>query len=182
MLFLAEPTFNVSIVFYTLRRSTCSPAKKHTPCALQMQPQQCQHTAHTVPPYSLNADSMLCRTAPVAPNVAPRRSKCIWTCATARARAVTARARAEHRPRAARGHYFLIFLAGGRYLARLGTIPWYSSMGANIYYIWAPFLGICGWGPIFNTSGRYSLVFPAGVAYLAYLGTIPWYSSLWVNI
>ena len=94
MLFLAEPTFNVSIVFYTLRRSTCSPAKKHTPCALQMQPQQCQHTAHTVPPYSLNADSMLCRTAPVAPNAAPRRSKCMWTCATARARAVTARARA----------------------------------------------------------------------------------------
>ena len=104
---------------------------------------------------------------------------CIWTCATARARAVTARARAEHRPRAARGHHFL---AGSRYLARLGTIPWYSSMEANIYYTWAPFLGICGWGTLFNTSGRYSLVFLGGVAYLAYLGTIPWYSALGVGI
>ena len=55
-------------------------------------------------------------------------------------------------------------------------------MEANIYYTWAPFLGICGWGTLFNTSGRYSLVFLGGVAYLAYLGTIPWYSALGVGI
>ena len=140
------------------------------------------HAAHIVPPCNLNADCVCSEMGPVTPNAAPRRFKRTSTCATARARAVTARARAEHRPRAARGHYFMIFFAGGRYLVRLGTIPWYSSMEANIYYTWAPFLGICGWGPIFNTSGRYSLAFLAGAAYLAYLGTIPWYSSLGVNI
>ena len=56
---------------------------------------------YTVPPYSLNVDSVRYKAVPVSPNAAPRRFKCMWTCATARAHAVTARARAEHRPRAA---------------------------------------------------------------------------------
>ena len=73
-----------------IRRYTCSHARKHTPCALKMQP---LHTAHIVPPYSLNVDSVRYKAVPVSPNAAPRRFKCMWTCATARARAVTARAR-----------------------------------------------------------------------------------------